>query len=235
MPRRFKRSKIKRRRGKKSRRVAKKRGKPTTAIMRGPNGFPDRIRVKLTYYMAFNSTHALGQAQIYQYRGNSVFDPDYSSTGGQPNGFDQWKAFYGKYRVSGSSCRIISVVPGSTAMSGTDAVGVSVVLAPSNVTTITGPQDLAEIVYSKIRSSTYYTPVRELKSYMSTAKMLGVNKKSVEDEDNNSALISANPANQWYWNVMIIPSNTGATYYWFTSVKLTYYTEFYSRLDLGTS
>lgn len=235
MPRRFKRSKIKRRRGKKSRRVAKKRGKPTTAVMRGPNGFPDRIRVKLTYYMQFNSTHAAGTAISYQYRGNSLFDPDFTSTGGQPNGFDQWKAFYGKYRVSGSACRVISVVPGSTGMSGSDSTGVTCVLVPTISSTITGPQDFAELAYSKMKSSTYYSPVRELKSYMSTAKIMGVNKKSVENEDDNAALISANPVNVWFWTVMIIPINTAANYYWATSVKLTYYCEFFGRLDLGTS
>jgi hypothetical protein len=36
----------------------------------------------------------------YIWRLNSLFDPDYSGTGHQPLGFDQWAAFYGSYTVT---------------------------------------------------------------------------------------------------------------------------------------
>lgn len=40
------------------------------------------------------------------FRLNSVYDPDLSGTGNQPVGFDQWAAFYNKYRVLSTDVEI---------------------------------------------------------------------------------------------------------------------------------
>lgn len=218
-------------------RVAKRKrmSKPTTAVMRGPNGFPDRIRVKMAYYASFNASQSSGVAVLQQYRGNSVFDPDYTLTGHQPTSFDQWKAFYGRYRVHGSAIRIISVLPGNSAMSGTNTVGQICIVAPSIDTGTLAETDIAEMAYSKSKASTYYTPIRELRSYMSSAKILGVSKRSIEDEDDNTAPTNAAPLNSWFWNVLVVQPGLTTTVDYSVTVKLTYYTEMYSRINIGTS
>lgn len=40
------------------------------------------------------------------YRLNSLYDFDLSGTGNQPVGFDQWSAFYNKYRVLSTDVEI---------------------------------------------------------------------------------------------------------------------------------
>lgn len=40
------------------------------------------------------------------FRANSLFDPDFTGTGHQPLGYDQWGVFYNKYTVIGSSITI---------------------------------------------------------------------------------------------------------------------------------
>jgi len=42
----------------------------------------------------------------YVYRGNSLFDPDYSSGGHQPSGYNFWKQAYDRYRVFASRIKI---------------------------------------------------------------------------------------------------------------------------------
>jgi len=210
--------------------------KPTTTVMRGPSGFPDRIRVKLNYYTTINADSTTGSTTFYQFRGNSLYDPDFTSTGDQPNAFDQWSTFYSKYRVSGSALRVVSCIPGESPMSGSQSVGVVVVIAPTISSTATSVTDYAELAYSKMRSTTYYTPVRNFSSYMSTAKLMGVNKAAVKDEDNNAALVTTNPANVWFWNVLMIPGNSSQTQTsYVVVVKLTYYAELFGRNILGTS
>lgn len=39
-------------------------------------------------------------SNAYEFRLNSAYDPDYSGGGHQPRGFDQWAAFYRRYRVT---------------------------------------------------------------------------------------------------------------------------------------
>jgi len=44
-----------------------------------------------------------------QFRLNGLFDPDFSLGGHQPMGFDEWSAFYGRYRVKSAKCKIRAV------------------------------------------------------------------------------------------------------------------------------
>lgn len=87
-----------------------------------------------------------------------------------------------------------------------------------------------------MRAGSYSTPMRSWSSYMSTSKLMGINKAAVKDEDNNAALVTANPANVWFWNVLLIPANAAVTQTsWVVVIKLTYYAEFFGRNILGTS
>lgn len=69
---------------------------------------PDRYFTKLKYQfrqvsVPLNSTTALNASVVV--RGNSLFDPEYSSGGGQPIGFDHLKTLYHYYRVHASKVK----------------------------------------------------------------------------------------------------------------------------------
>jgi len=61
-------------------------------------GMPDRYETTLRYCVNFQlSGTATGASKVFNL--NSLFDPDRSGTGGQPQNYDQIAAFYGTYWV----------------------------------------------------------------------------------------------------------------------------------------
>lgn len=77
-------------------------------------GMPDRYETTLRYSKNFTlSGTGTGAAQVYNL--NSLFDPDRSGVGTQPQNFDQIAAFYGTYWVSG--CRwTVEMVNGNSVL-----------------------------------------------------------------------------------------------------------------------
>lgn len=53
----------------------------------------------LVYPFAFTSSSVTGNVWYWQWRLNSLFDPDFTGGGQQPTTFDQWMALYDRYRV----------------------------------------------------------------------------------------------------------------------------------------
>lgn len=74
-------------------------------VPRGPlvksSPFPDSITVALPYCAQLNfSTSAAAVLTNQSWSMNSVFDPDYTGGGHQPQGFDEYSALYDSYRVN---------------------------------------------------------------------------------------------------------------------------------------
>lgn len=64
------------------------------------SGFPDRKMVKLRYVDSDVTLDAgAGLVQSKTFSCNSLFDPDITSVGHQPMGYDQWSAIYQRYTV----------------------------------------------------------------------------------------------------------------------------------------
>lgn len=72
-------------------------------------GFPDRLKTKLRYCDVVQLAASAGSPAIYQFRMNSLFDPDFSNTGHQPQWFDQLSAVYLNYKVLGSKITVTFV------------------------------------------------------------------------------------------------------------------------------
>jgi hypothetical protein len=69
-------------------------------------GFPANRTVELDYADMVYCNSSSGTPGVYQFRLNSAFDPDYTSTGHQPMGFDQWSSYYNHYVVESCSYQI---------------------------------------------------------------------------------------------------------------------------------
>jgi len=79
---------------------------PRTISNKLGSGFPQEKIVDLTYYDSFSNITGSSSALAYWiFRANSIFDPDYTGTGHQPLGRDQWAAIYANYQVLGSSIK----------------------------------------------------------------------------------------------------------------------------------
>lgn len=68
-------------------------------------GFPATKVIPMRYCETVTLSAAAGTMAKYVFRANSIYDPNYTGTGHQPSGHDQWSAFYGRYTVIGAKMR----------------------------------------------------------------------------------------------------------------------------------
>lgn len=66
---------------------------------------------KLRYDDLINVTSATSVLGSHVFRANSIYDPDYSGTGHQPMGHDEWAQLYNHYVVLGSKIVATVTVP----------------------------------------------------------------------------------------------------------------------------
>lgn len=62
-------------------------------------GVPPFTYACLVFPFAFDSSSTTGSAWSWQWRLNSLYDPDFTGSGSQPTTWDQWMALYDRYRV----------------------------------------------------------------------------------------------------------------------------------------
>lgn len=174
---------------------------------------PDVSAVKFVYSDYRVLTCSASQAD-YVYRCNSLFDPDATGVGGQPDGFDQWKTLYGVYRVvaveievqatgNGSFNGLLAVGPADTSASYTSAEEVA------------GLRRAGGAAFSS-------TEVAKVHKLWHIGQLLGRSDETVLADPNCSAALTTNPATQYYAHVAIEMGNSasGQAAVW---TKLTYY------------
>lgn len=189
---------------------------------------PDRMTVKLRYADQVTlSTTSLGYASYFM-RLNSVYDPDFSSTGHQPTGYDEWAAFYNYYRVLSVSGRL-SIMDGSSAASSSTVFSIK----PTQSTT--GSTSVAEILEDQRAQGCGYNPTgpaEHLSFSYDIRALFGVSKEFYA-QANYAALTSANPYDQVFLEIQARSAGTGSTY--FVLMQLEYIVEFFERLEVAPS
>lgn len=187
----------------------------------------DKTFVKLPYADFFTINCGLATTEQYTYRMNSIYDPDYTSTGHQPMGFDQWKAFYEKYIVLGF--KITLWVQSLGQVYGT------VSLHPDNDPAFIGnqmeqPNASWKIITSPTQGQDSGKQVVKMKRYVGLKKFYS----RAFDYDNDAANTNSGPLTPAYMNIQITNLNTTSDYCR-VYVKLKYYVKFFSRIDLPQS
>lgn len=185
----------------------------------------DSCFVKLIYTEDLTLS-TVGGAGGYVFTGNDAFDPNYTGAGAQPLGFDEWSAFYERYRVFGSSMYVKAI--------SNDTVDTKLCICPMISDTLRSDvRTYAADAYTRwciVPSSN--NGVRNLKKYMSSRKILEV--KDIRDNVAFSALVSASPSTVWYWHIFAENSDAGDLNI-NAFVKIVYYIEFYRRKKLSMS
>jgi hypothetical protein len=161
-------------------------------------GFPDSVRTSLKYVDTFRFGPA-GTSGVYVYRGNSLYDPDYTSVGHQPRYFDNYAAVYSKYKVLGSTFNVKMM----------NIAGDPSLLALIPLTDVlinpTSPYQLMELPRAKW---TKCLPIigrnapPDLTSSYTTSQILGLKGGQINDED-YSARVNSDPSSIWYWNLFL--------------------------------
>lgn len=190
-------------------------------------GAPDEMTVKLVYHDFYTHTHTSGALNVWQFRGNSVYDPDFTYTGHQPNGFDEMATLYQRYRVSGS---LIQVNFSPLSSSGSNLPMVGVVVPRAEDESISSLNAVCELPYAKMVNVSGNTADSaqhwQVSNYMTTKKMFGI--KDIEDLD-YSSVVTSNPTAYWLWSVYTDSSNEASTSIVAITVKITYYVKFYKK------
>jgi hypothetical protein len=167
----------------------------------------------------------------YVFRGTGPFDPDVTSTGGQPANYDDWSALYQNYRVWSSSIKV-HVLPTTSALEPT-----AWLVAPRHTATaITAGTfyDAAAMPYAQNKIINVYragAPDAIFRSSMTARKFYGLSKTEFEGRDDITAIVSASPTTQWYWHVSAINIDTAITSEVAISVDLVYDIEFFNRTE----
>lgn len=188
----------------------------------GAQGVADSVRTILTYsdMVAIMPGGVVGQ---YTFRGNSCFDPDYTSGGHQPQYYDQLATLYTRYRVYGSRITVSAI---------NEQVGsaLQVTIIPSSeITTFTSSTYPLEHPYAKPLKLLGVGGLMSAQAScaISTSKILGLRPREVLDQD-YSALTSATPSSVWYWQI-VAQDLSAENIQTSMQVLITYDVEFYDR------
>lgn len=190
---------------------------------------PNRFVTKLVYESGNIGTTTTTSLGTYQFRCNSLYDPDYTSTGHQPRGFNELEALYTNYKVYGVKVELLADT--STANeTGIIAMGYH----SSTANNITSINDILEDRQTIQKLVTSDRPLR-IKSYLSMAKIFSRSKKDYQAERDYGAGVGANPTKHGTINVFW-QNLDGVTSTAFTiRVRLTYFCEFFQAVNVSQS
>jgi hypothetical protein len=201
-----------------------------TSVM---GGFPDRARVRLRYVTNVQQTPVSVTAADYVFSGNGMFDPDVTSTGGQPANFDDWSAIYLRYRVWKSTFKwcIANNATGALDMS-------SYVVGPRHtstaVNTRASQENFQSTPYTRYAKTIIYRngcPEMSGSMTMSTQKFFGLTQAEFEGNEDACALVTANPSHQWFWHLSLSADDQGSTIVHYINYVVEYDVEFWDRVD----
>ena len=77
------------------------------SVPRNKMGFPQTMRTSLRYCDSFDIHPTSSTPAIKTFRANGLYDPDFSTGGHQPRGFDQFCDVFKKYTVKGAKISVV--------------------------------------------------------------------------------------------------------------------------------
>lgn len=185
---------------------------------------------------SFNMSTAAVEGYINTrvFRGNSLFDPDYTGVGVQPYGYDQMCAIYNRYYVYASK---ITVYPHFVGMSTPDSCrDVRWLVFPWCAPTVSYNEyeDLASQMrpYKALTMNDPSDQKQNLTIYQSTKRM---QRLGDPDEVDSGAVTTTNPAQTWYWFVRADTSGTGTAVFLNMDVKITFYCKLITETNVDES
>lgn len=191
-------------------------------------GMPDSFQTILEYSDVVTISSGTAPQAGYIFRGNSMYDPDYTSTGHQPRYFDQNMAVYSRYLVLGAKITV-------------QVIGVSsfIIVLPSTDPLAFGPSALEFMEYPRAHTmacgNVSVFPSPKLTAEYRSQGILGLSRSQLNAID-YSGTSSTNPNQQWYINIAVIGSDRVATSLTVTAhVHISYQAVFYDRTAVSPS
>lgn len=180
--------------------------RPRTTLSSRAGG-NNRTYVKMIYSEKFNLGGALlGAANVYQFRLNSIFDPNFTGGGHQPTGHDQYSVIYEEYCVTDVRYKV-SFVNSSTGVAGLCAIQTS-----DNFTTFTDITTLIEQGQCEWKQLGVLNGSNSIVSFngqIDLSKVMGESRSKYADGSNYNATFGNSPSDIAYLNVYLSEASTG--------------------------
>ncbi len=216
----------------------KRRGRPTKGRPLPPKdyriydnrfgGMPDSFETILEYSDVIKISSASAGSAGYVFRGNSLYDPDYTSTGHQPRYFDQNMAIYTRYHVISAQVKLHIL--------GESSFFFVMVPTTDPLTFTTGVNEFAELPRSRAVAvgGSYVMPSKSLTALYATQGVLGLSSVQVQDLS-YSGDVSSNPANLWYINLAIYGPVGSTSVAAHVHIQISYKCVFFDRAAVSAS
>ena len=172
-----------------------------------------------------------GSKAYYQFRTNSLHDPDYTSTGHQPCRYDQLSQFYAKYCVVGAKITVRHV-------GGWGTNKTPFILACYLDDDATPPTDITAMIengkckYRLVNGDAGHGQTK-LVQYFSAKKFFNIT--NIKDNDQISALTNASPADVAIFNVCAQANDGSSAFDASLLVTIDYLAIFQEPIDLAQS
>jgi len=205
------------------------------SVPRAPGGLPGFLYADLDYYQYLNIDPSASIANN-TLNCNSLYDPDQSGTGHQPNGYDQICAMYSRYVVLSSTLTARFFPQGSannTPLAGGCNTYDGSSPYPSGAITMLEQSNGTHVHFSK-NSSTYITIPKIVHTFSAT-KWFGL-KDISDNRESIGALTNASPTRRAYfllWSGPIDESTDLDAIY--VLVHIRFHAQFYAPLQVGAS
>ncbi len=191
---------------------------------------PDRVLTKLRYFESLVLDVALGVA-TYVFRLNSVHDPDFTGTGHQPTGYDQWSSFYQNWRVLRASFHLKLGRDEDSAVPAVINVGVGPAPATTAPTYLAMLLEDPRATWGQISNT---GPGIDIRGAYDIRTLFGLSRAQFADVAYQSA-VGSNPTNTYYLIIFVELPNGANTVDVSGGILLEYEVEFFNRVNLSPS
>lgn len=190
--------------GQRSSTGAKVNSRVQYGLTSNPVGLSDQFTTDMPYGAAFALGVAANSATYYSWRGNSVYDPDYTGVGYTAFHYSKISLLYNRYRVISSQLDMAIMNTGAAACT-----------AYLIATIVNGPPGVNQMLGSKHVAFAQLVPggpaTWKHRAGMPTHKVFGVPASQVLSEDDFAGLVGGNPNNVWYWHLYFVNNTATAT------------------------
>lgn len=175
--------------------------------------FPRQMEVTLKYASNLTIVTTTGLAYDHQYNLNSIFDPDRTGTGHLPLAYNQWSAFYSRYRVDGARVRVSWLNSSSLGQ-------MCSIVGSNNTPSLTSPELAIENPLSLSRGMAQNQPAVILTRYYNLANVAGVTRIVYNADDRFQAPFGSSPTELLIMHV-VTDTPTSVTLY--INVQIEYF------------
>lgn len=191
---------------------------------------PDRVRMKMPYYLSPTACGTTTYYYEYVLTGNAIYDVDPAAAGQQqPMLFDQMMVLYGAYYVAASKIKV-NLHPVGTASVVTTS-GSMYIVPFTSASAQAGTIGVAGFAESRFARTTQYANNynrdTQLRHYMTSRRMLSAPGRTSYDAGGS---VAANPTEIWYWHLLFTSADLSTSIAGnLFSAKVVYYVEFSIR------